>query len=169
MALGPDSWWVSSYTASFMEDHRPDLYTQLLLKTSRCIYSWEPEAEADGLDRWGRILFCFWSTVAQLLMMGIKDCWVLWVHQPLYAQVRSKEVVGMGVEVSTPIPLLQDTHKRASLFWKHAGKKRKIILPWPKRIIIASFTSSQDTLAEYLWSQPSWDSDFWHNLICKYS
>ena len=113
----------------FHGGHRPDLYTQLLLKTSR--HS-DPGAFTHGNQKLrqmvqiGGVEYFFASeAVTQLLMMGIKDCWVLWVHEPLPAQVRSKEVVGMGVEVSTPIPLLQDTHKRASLFWKHAGKKEK--------------------------------------------
>lgn len=60
-------------------------------------------------------------------------------------------MVEVDVEVSTPILLLQDKDQRVAPFWKHSGK-RKIILPLSKRIIIASLTSTQDTLAEYLWS-----------------
>lgn len=111
----------------------------------RYIYPWEPEAEdsswillytheANGSDRCGRIyIYLLWSTVTQLPMIWIKDCWVLWVRQPCPAHLKNQVSGGNGCggfHPNTPPP---EHRPEVSLFWKHAEKEKKNHSPFTKK------------------------------------
>lgn len=93
-------------------------------------------------------------------MMWTKDYWVLGVPQLTPAQVRSKYVVKMGVEVVASVVLLQDADQRASLFWKHAGKKEKSFSLYQKQSSQLLSLQRKTSLLRACGPSPSQGSDF---------